>query len=233
MPLSGGGAAPEHNKGTADTGGDREESLRRVFPAPPRSPSPLDFDLFLFIPSGQRSSGTPRGCGSPLMALLPCALRFVLGTALIYGSPGSARVRLRSPPLPPPTPHHNHHHHGERAAVASGGFNQEKEVPGESTAACRAVLAALFTQAGARALGLSRGQQGGGGGGSGGGRAKPPCAALGAGTVHPPARHRPVWRSESQNPESRVPELSLASPESGSRRKRLSAAQPGLKVPIL
>lgn len=164
MPLSGGGAAPEHNKGTADTGGDREESLRRVFPAPPRSPSPLDFDLFLFIPSGQRSSGTPRGCGSPLMALLPCALRFVLGTALIYGSPGSARVRLRSPPLPPPTPHHNHHHHGERAAVASGGFNQEEEVPGESTAACRAVLAALFTQAGARALGLSRGQQGRGGG---------------------------------------------------------------------
>lgn len=230
MPLSGGGAAPEHNKGTADTGGDREESLRRVFSAPPTAPH---FDLFLFIPSGQRSSGTPRGCGSPLMALLPCALRFVLGTALIYGSPGSARVRPRYPPLPPPTPPTTTTTTGKGPPWPRVALTRRKRCRERARPRAARCWQLSSRRPGLGPWGCPEGSKEGGGGGSGGGRAKPPCAALGAGTVHPPARHRPVWRSESQNPESRVPELSLASPESDSRRKRLSAAQPGLKVPIL
>lgn len=176
---------------------------------PPRRPSPLDFDLFLFIPSGQRSAGTPRGCGSPLMALLPCALRFVLGTALIYGSPGSARVRPRRPSTTTgkgsPWP---------RVALSRRRRCKERARP--RAARCRPLSS--------RRLGLGPWRcPEGSGGGSGRGRAEPLCAALGAVTAHPPARHRPVWRSESQNPEPRVPQRSLPSPESDSRRKRLSA----------
>lgn len=68
MPLSGGGAAPEHNKGTADTGGDREESLRRVFPAPPpppTAPHPSTLIYFYLFLAGSGALAR-RGAAAPL-----------------------------------------------------------------------------------------------------------------------------------------------------------------------
>lgn len=66
MPLSGGGAAPEHNKGTADTGGDREESLRRVFPAPPpAAPHPSTLIYFYLFLAGSGALAR-RGAAAPL-----------------------------------------------------------------------------------------------------------------------------------------------------------------------
>lgn len=90
-----------------------------------------DFDLFPFISRRRRSPGLPLPAWT---ARLPCALAFVLGTALIYYPPASQRTSF--PGLPGDGKERNA---WGRVDATSRGFNGAslgEKVPGDARGPC-------------------------------------------------------------------------------------------------